>query len=222
MRRYNQRRHPRIQTHGLGAKLLGGDLNASFGLVENISAGGVFVRTQHELQPGDSVVLNLDPEGTRSLRLTGRVVGRDPPDATNPGTHTGLRIQFDPMEAEQSEKLKELLRALGDPSPEAPPLMPAFTDKEDQVRWIRVPSPKQLTARAPALTEGTASSKIVTDPELRRLKAQVDMIRHQFKTVQAMVEERDKEIENLKRELTKARAEAAAARRMLERAKKGS
>ena len=88
----NRRRHPRVRARGLAAHVRTSDRSLS-SEVEDISAGGLFLRTDQILSPGTVVTLWLvKPGWKRSLELPGRVV-----TARRVGLHSrssGLGIAF--------------------------------------------------------------------------------------------------------------------------------
>jgi hypothetical protein len=80
--------------------------------VENISAGGVFIRTDRVIPDGTPVDLSLVRPGIQeAIQLTGRIVGGRSPD--DPDSPPGLRIQFDAPPEQVWERIEVLLRSLG-------------------------------------------------------------------------------------------------------------
>src|SRR5262249_15270715 len=75
---------------------------------------GLLVRTDQPLEPGTPVVMDLVRPGMKKLlKLSGRVVGRVEKVPNSPSIVPGLRVQFDPMPDETTERLIQLPRGLG-------------------------------------------------------------------------------------------------------------
>lgn len=110
----NKRKHPRVRARGVAANVRAQEVLKTGCVVENISAGGLLVRTDQVLEPGTPVVMDLVRPGMRKLlKLSGRVVGRVEKVPNSPSIVPGLRVQFDPMPDETLERLAQLLRELG-------------------------------------------------------------------------------------------------------------
>jgi len=92
-------------------------------VIQNISAGGVFIETREALPVGMPVAVNLARPGWNAvLRVTGRVVwALAEKTAQRKGTVPGMRIKFDPLPGETAGRLSELLRDLGAPLSGPPP-----------------------------------------------------------------------------------------------------
>ncbi|MBK7860542.1 MAG: PilZ domain-containing protein [Archangiaceae bacterium] len=90
-------------------------------VIQNISAGGVFIETREALPVGMPVAVNLARPGWHTvLKVTGRVVwALAEKTAQRKGTVPGMRIKFDPLPTETAARLSELLKELG--APEGPP-----------------------------------------------------------------------------------------------------
>lgn len=82
--------------------------------VENISAGGLFVKSDDLLPIGSPIALELmDGAPSAPLKLTGRVVGHVTRwQAKTHGRTPGMGIQFDPLTAESQKRLDKLLASL--------------------------------------------------------------------------------------------------------------
>jgi len=110
----NKRKHPRVRARGVAANLRAQEVLKTGCVVENISAGGLLVRTDQSLDPGTPVVMDLVRPGMKKLlKLSGRVVGRVEKVPNSPSTVPGLRVQFDPMPDETTDRLVQLLKDLG-------------------------------------------------------------------------------------------------------------
>ena len=116
----NKRRHQRVHGKGVASHVRSSDRSVSC-QVENISAGGVFVKTPTPIQVGLPVMVDLVKPGLkRALRLSGRVVSVIPTiDASRLGRAAGMAIQFDPLPSETEPRMLALLKELGLPEPTA-------------------------------------------------------------------------------------------------------
>ena len=123
--RTNRRRHPRVESPDLVGHLKhGGQTQLGLG-IENLSVGGLLLRTSHPLGLGAQVLIELARPGMKSFHLVGRVVGVAPLARPGPkrGTH-GVSVRFNPQGDAVQAKLEELVRELTwgpRPSPAAPP-----------------------------------------------------------------------------------------------------
>jgi len=86
--------------------------------VEDLSAGGAFVRTDQVLPAGTGLELDLVKPGARkALHLTGTVAWAvDPERAGSQRRAPGMGVEFTPPAAEQAERLRALLTAAEPPS----------------------------------------------------------------------------------------------------------
>jgi len=116
----NKRRHQRVQGKGVASHVRSSDRSVAC-QVENISAGGVFVKTPTPVQLGLPVMVDLVKPGLkRSLRLSGRVVSViSAVDAPRLGRAAGMAVQFDPLPPDTEQRMHQLLRDLGLPEPTA-------------------------------------------------------------------------------------------------------
>jgi len=139
----NKRKHPRVRARGVAANLRAQEVLKTGCVVENISAGGLLVRTDQALEAGTPVVMDLVRPGMRKLlKLSGRVVGRAEKGTGTPAQMPGLRVQFDPMPDETTERLLQLLRDLGlTPEPPAAPLPVTATPPSVVVAALPLVSP---------------------------------------------------------------------------------
>jgi type IV pilus assembly protein PilZ len=116
----NRRKHARVRARNVGAQLLTahGRISAQ---VENISRGGVFVRTDRPLEVGSDVLVELVRPGLRrALTLAARVTSRiDATEGRLSRRMPGMGMQFVSLDARQDERLLELLHELGAPNDEA-------------------------------------------------------------------------------------------------------
>ncbi len=115
--------------------------------VENLSAGGLFLRTEQQLPQGTALQIDLvKPGGRKPLHLAGLVAG----------VITAEGVQFTEIEADEADRLEELLTALGIDRVHAvvaPELRRTNPGGAEQVPWaLAAPA-----ARAPAQGAGRAA-----------------------------------------------------------------
>lgn len=116
----NRRRHPRVRAQGIVAHLRGPTGRYPCH-VENISVGGLFVRTDRVLDVGTQLEVDLvRPGWKKSMTFFVRVTSRIDPLAGRFARITpGMGVQFfGKMDEEHRERLLQLLRELGAPEPE--------------------------------------------------------------------------------------------------------
>lgn len=113
----DKRKYPRVQARNVSAHLNVTDRSSPC-VIQNISAGGVFIVTREALPVGMPVAVNLAKPGwAQALSLTGRVVwALAEKTAQKKGTVPGMRIKFDPLPKGTAAQLSELLSSLGAPS----------------------------------------------------------------------------------------------------------
>jgi uncharacterized protein (TIGR02266 family) len=110
----DKRRHSRVKPRGVVAHVRSGD--RSFACqVENLSAGGLFLRTDQLFPRGSRVEVDLvRPGARRALRVAGRVVGTiTPEEAVAQRFIPGLGVEFSELADDEAERLEALLGALG-------------------------------------------------------------------------------------------------------------
>ena len=110
----DKRRHSRVKPRGVVAHVRSGD--RSFACqVENLSAGGLFLRTDQLFPRGSRVEVELvRPGARRALRVSGRVVGTiTPEEAVAQRFIPGLGVEFADLADDEAERLEALLAALG-------------------------------------------------------------------------------------------------------------
>jgi uncharacterized protein (TIGR02266 family) len=109
-----KRKYTRVRPRGIVAHVRGA--SASFACpVENLSAGGLFLRTEHQLPQGTALQIDLMKPGSRKpLHLSGMVAGViTPEEAASARFIPGLGVQFTEMQAGEADRLEEMLTALG-------------------------------------------------------------------------------------------------------------
>ena len=126
----NKRKHPRVQADGVFSHFKVGDELALGMLVENISLGGLFVRTDQPLPRGTPLVLEVVRAGPqKAIKLAGRVVTTVPAEeARRRGLTPGMGIRFDPVSAEVLKRLEELVGAIVPPLDPTAPINPTQVD----------------------------------------------------------------------------------------------
>ncbi|HTO97320.1 MAG TPA: PilZ domain-containing protein [Myxococcales bacterium] len=219
----NRRRYPRVRAHGLAAHLRSSRGRAQC-VVENISLGGLFLRTDQLEDVGTSVSLLLvKPGWKKQLVLTARVTSRIEALGQN-WRVPGLGLQFTELDGDSHERLRSLLRQLG-----APDSQPEVTLPDDSVEVeLRTLDPVKDGARAssagpaPRLDGvGRTASRPPPPPqdalgderpagkselEIARLQLQLRGIAMQLSDAQQLIVARDEEIERLREELESAKA----------------
>jgi len=162
----NKRKHPRVRARGVAANLRAQEVLKTGCVVENISAGGLLVRTDQPLDPGTPVVMDLVRPGMKKLlKLSGRVVGRVEKVPNSPSIVPGLRVQFDPMPDETTERLVQLLRDLG-MSPEDPGAqwsLPEPSPPRSEPRTLP-PEPRTLPPEPRTMPEASLVDTQITAP----------------------------------------------------------
>jgi Tfp pilus assembly protein PilZ len=110
----NVRKHPRVSAQGLAAHLRGGR-GRTVCVVENISLGGIFVRTDQLEEVGTDVSLDLvKPGWKKQLTLTARITSRvDTLEQGSSRRGPGLGMQFTQVDEVRHDRLVSLLRELG-------------------------------------------------------------------------------------------------------------
>jgi Tfp pilus assembly protein PilZ len=146
--------------------------SASSAVVENISAGGVFIRSARPLALGTLVHLDLVRPGLKkAIRVAGRVVGvLTPEEARRKDAAPGMGIKFDPLSAGAQDRLDEILRDLGlhdpsgapaawPPSREAIELPPLEENEKLETTSISTDPTLGLTGPPPTGSFSTGSAK---------------------------------------------------------------
>jgi uncharacterized protein (TIGR02266 family) len=152
-----KRKYTRVRPRGVVAHVRGP--SAAFACpVENLSAGGLFLRTEQQLPRGTELHIALvKPGGRKPLHLAGLVAGViTPEEAASARFIPGLGVQFTQIDADEANRLEELLTALGIDrvqavvAPELRRTNPGRTG-EDQFPWSTpASSPPGNRARAQA------------------------------------------------------------------------
>jgi len=111
----NRRRHDRVAARGLASHLQTGAESTAGLAVENISLGGLFVRTASALPIGTRVALQMVRPGLkRAIRATGHVVSVITPEqARAKGVTAGMGIGLDGLDPESEQRLRALVEEMG-------------------------------------------------------------------------------------------------------------
>jgi len=149
----HRRRTPRIRARGLAVHMSAGKQRQPC-VVEDISLGGLFVRTDWMLAPGTEVRIDMvRPGWKKSLALQARICSqRDPVKAHIAGSVPGMGIQFFGVGPIERDRLLNLLSDLGLP----PERAESAEESDDE------PPQEDLS---------------VTDFEIQALKAEMDAFR---------------------------------------------
>ncbi|MDQ3265000.1 MAG: PilZ domain-containing protein [Myxococcota bacterium] len=104
-------------------------------VVEDISEGGLFIRTDRVVPVGTPIALDLvDPEQKKAIKLTGQVMGLLLKEAAERrGVPQGLRMRFDRLDGATRESLQRLMTRLGAPA-EASPVFYAVTSQRPKAK----------------------------------------------------------------------------------------
>jgi hypothetical protein len=167
------RRHRRVEAKGVAAHI-DAEADDDFA-IENISVGGLFIRTTSVLPIGMPVRVDLLKPGSKSggvLALTGRVVSVvTDREAARQDIAPGVGIEFDVMPADTEKKLHALLRDLG-----LSDLAEPTAIDPDSLYATASPDTQQVAANVRGLLEmlTDALQKVKErDEEIGKLKAEV-------------------------------------------------
>ncbi len=161
--RTNRRRHRRVEGEGItGHVKHEGEVLLALP-IENISLGGMLLRTNEPLPVGNQVFLEVARKGMKSFKLVGRVLGVVALPRARAGAKHGLAIRFNPMSEELTQRLQELISLL---DPGAGPV-DAAPSKQQLMMQSSPPRPRPPSpdfdfehARAP-LAENEVSEAVV-------------------------------------------------------------
>src|SRR5205807_5086376 len=121
----NRRRWPRVRARGVAAHLRT-QRGRNACQVENVSLGGLFVRTDRLEEVGAEILVDLvRPGWKRQLTLAARVTSRvDSLEGRLSKRMPGLGMQFVRLDDKQHDRLRQLLRELGAPEEEPEVTLP--------------------------------------------------------------------------------------------------
>jgi Tfp pilus assembly protein PilZ len=119
--RAGRRKHHRVKPKGLVAIVLGDREKMS--PVDDVSRGGLFLRTEEALPLGAAISMELRrADRATAVPLSGRVVRQVPDGASTAEAAHGLGILFDPMAPEVEAELVKMLEEAGHVEVAPPPL----------------------------------------------------------------------------------------------------
>ena len=154
-----KRKYTRVRPRGIVAHVRA-PASAFACQVENLSAGGLFLRTEQQLARGTALRIELVKPGSRKpIELSGLVVGViSPEEAATARFMPGVGVQFTDIESQEADRLEELLTSVGiDPSQAV--VAPQLRRAQPGVaaRPMRAGSPDEVAE--------SASGEAATDPE---------------------------------------------------------
>jgi Tfp pilus assembly protein PilZ len=157
----NRRQHTRVRARGVAAHLRT-QQGRSAAQVENVSMGGLFVRTDRLVEVGSELFVDLvRPGWKRQLTLNARITSRvDALDGRISKRMPGMGIQFLRLDDKQHDRLRSLLRELGAPEEDLQVTLPD-EHAEDELR---------------ALDFDTSSPELPLDPQPQPVWQQVQMV----------------------------------------------
>jgi Tfp pilus assembly protein PilZ len=196
----NRRRHVRVQGRGVAGHLQSEFVSVAGVAVENISLGGLFVRSATALEVGTRVKLQLVRPGLkRAIQVSGHVVSVvTPAEAREHGIVAGMRIGFDALDLEGERRLASMIDELGGAKIARPALAPRAPEPA-----VAPPPAPVAAASAPEPTLGAnflelAEAKGTIDEQARRL-AQLEA---ELKTMRAELLRRNRTIGDLAKRLS--------------------
>jgi hypothetical protein len=177
--RQNKRSHPRATSRNIAAHLKAAG-HTSIAVLDNISAGGVFVRTGQTLPEGTPLAVQLARPGLKEpLVISGRVVRINAAGSNKPG----MSIAFDPMPDGIAKRVEEILRSLG-----LEKLGPPHTKH----------APSTGGEKTAAATPPTPEISV----ELTDIRVELKNLRDKLTKAEAALQERDQEIGRLREQLS--------------------
>jgi Tfp pilus assembly protein PilZ len=163
MSRDRHRRHTRVRARGVAAHLRTKQ-GRSAAQVENVSMGGLFVRTDHLEEVGAEIFVDLvKPGWKRQLTLNARITSRvDAVEGRLSKRMPGMGIQFLRLDDKQHARLQSLLRELGAPEEDLQITLPE-EQAEAEIRGLE-------------MEMDTSSPVEPLDPQPQPLWQQVQMV----------------------------------------------
>lgn len=230
MSKNNRRQQDRVPARGVATHYKAGSQMGLAMQVENISSGGLFVKSDELLPIGTPISLELlDGAPAAPLKVTGRVVGHVTRwQAQTHGRTPGMGIQFDPLTGEAQKRVDKLLKNLRSQTTTGPAVVDddmastrsqAFDfgfstledlSSEDSADHGRPPAqPKQ----EPKVVEAPADQMLV--PQDARLMVQVRGLMMELGDNNSRIARLERENEALKAENKRLKDELARYRRPL-------
>ncbi|MHB8873608.1 MAG: PilZ domain-containing protein [Myxococcaceae bacterium] len=192
---YNRRRHRRVTAKGLTIQLES-DTGMRPCIVENLSTGGVFLRTS-ELSPvGSEIDLTVTRPGMKKpIRIRGRVAS-----ALDTQQLVGMGVEFRSVDPDDVARLASLLVELGAVEGKAPAMprqevttLPGLAPREG------VPAARAVAPGPPPPPPRPAGSNFA--------EKQVKTLQEELAKARAVVEEKDKQLARFRAELDRVRLE---------------
>ncbi len=167
----NRRRHTRVRARGVAAHLRT-ESGRTACQVENVSMGGLFVRTDQLAEVGAEIFVDLvKPGWKRQLTLNARITSRvDALDGRLSRRMPGMGIQFLRLDEKQHDRLRSLLRELGAPDEDLEVTLPDQSVEEEL---------RALELRALDLEAVSAETAEPLDPQPQPLWQQVQMVKEE-------------------------------------------
>ena len=193
-----RRRHSRVRAKGVAAHVRG--LDRSFiCVVEDLSEGGLFLRTDQLLPRGTFVVIDLVRPGQRKvLRLEGTVAGAKLP---GPDNKPGMGIEFGEIPDGERARLLALLSELG--APAAPQQIALEPDGEAPIVLTEIAPGAREPHRPPRPRPAAvplSTPAVAIDPS--RLMLQIQGLLVQLEEARCQLQLRDAELESLRSQLS--------------------
>lgn len=215
MGRPNRRKHQRVRATGVATHLrasAGTALDAC--VVEDISAGGMLVRSDRKLPVGSPVTLTLVRSGMKkALQLTGTVVGRR--EAAEGRGPSGLRIAFNPLPKETMTRLAHLLRELG--ANDVAPALPAVPVVPDYAASARAAAPRPA-APASSAPDEPPLLKVQIEDDAQTHPAVLNRLYAQGNTkLLVRLHDLEEELDNARRVIASLEEQLAQARKEVEK-----
>ena len=172
----NRRKHLRVKPKQLVTRVRAGEaLHIGLG-VENISMGGVFVRSSTPLKTGTVITLELmRPGATALLALPGKVTSSvSPAAAAQAQRSAGMGIAFDPLPPHLEKRLEGLIESI---DPTALKAQPAPTLM--MARKPTVGSPPPEPRGVPLAAPGPSSEVALLQRELKASRIETAALQRQ-------------------------------------------
>ena len=145
----NRRRHARVRARGVAAHLRTPEGRTAC-QVENVSMGGLFVRTDRLVEVGTDIVVDLvKPGWKKQLSLGARITSCvDALDGRLSKRMPGMGIQFLRLDDKQHDRLQALLRELGATDDDLAVTLPD-EHAEEELRALDLDTPPEVAVLDP-------------------------------------------------------------------------
>ena len=200
----NRRRHTRVRARGIAAHLRTAHGRTAC-QVENVSMGGIFVRTDRLEEVGGEIFIDLvTPGWKRQLTLTARITSKvDAIESRISRRMPGMGIQFLRLDEKQHDRLRSLLRELGAPDEDLEVTLPDESAEQElralELDALAVESGEPLDTAAQPLWQQVQLVK--EEASSARLMLQIRGLVMQLSETQQQLYQREQEIQRLKEEL---------------------